>query len=420
MGSGLVRQVSHAVNIGGVDLSSAAGIVSFNKTDMSYSAGSTCDVVVSANYDLKLMSNSQTTIPMPIVVTTTLVINGVTYPKMEEFSGIVDTLDLDPKTSTYHITGSSHGRLLVNAKITETVAGSLNSNQGVSDAVKYLIAKYGKGLTAHVDTFNVPLGSLYKSSMVNNILNVSVWDFLTWLANRVNADLFVKGSVLYFIHQSVDPNADVTDLKNSGIVPNFVFTLGTDIVDIDIRHAPLFAHDVTVTVKSYQPRTNQSYISTKNMSDLQIDHLAKRVETQGGRNSLSAANAASLSKMHRKKQYDVTQANTKSRIGTNENYTFVVPNATQDDCDRLALKLMGDISQAEFLITLTVLGRPDFNSRQHVRLANMPETPINQVYAVKSVETSSGAGRRGQARAYLTRLTLVNHAVQTAGTSLGM
>ena len=420
LGVGAVRNVGHKLLIGGLPV---PGLLRWSKNEMTYSAGSSAELTLRGELveNQEWLSVSQNVLPLPVVLTTDLVVNGkAMFTDAEEFSGVVDTLDYDPKTNLYTVNVSSYARVLVNTKISETIAGASGSAKTTGQTIIDLTKKYGKGLKVYVDPelMKTPVGRVYKEQQVKALRNIPVWDLFQSFAQYDKADLFVKGDTLFYVRKPTDTSQNITQLK--GVKANYAYTYGRNIIGINITHAPLFSHDVTVTVRSHQSRTDQSYESTKNMSDLEITKLAQKLEGVS-RDELDKLNAASKAKMAKKRKNSskagkqVEGKAAVARIGNKENYVFVVPNATQEDCERIAQKIMEDIARHEFAVTLTVLGQPDFNPLQYIGLLNLPVSVANQVYAIKSLSTQSDPSS-----GYLTTFTLVNHEVQTVGVSLGM
>lgn len=420
LGVGNVRNVGHTLLIGGLKV---PGLLQWSKNELAYSAGSS--VTLSLRGELvdnqEWLSVSQEVLPLPVVLTTDLAVDGkAVFTDAEEFSGVVDTIDYDPKTNVYSVNVSSYARVLVNTKISETLAGESGSAKTTGQTIIDITKKYGKGLKVYVDPelMKTPVGKVYKEQQVKTLRNIPVWDLFQSFAQYDKADLFVKGDTLFYVRKPTNTSNNITQLK--GVKANYAFTYGRNIIGVSVTHAPLFAHDVTVTVRSHQSRTDQSYESTKNMSDLEITKLAKKLEGVS-RDELDKLNAASKAKLAQKRKSSskagkqVEGKAAVARIGNKENYVFVVPNATQEDCERIAQKIMEDIARHEFAVTLTVLGQPDFNPLQYVGLLNLPVPVLNQVYAIKSISTQSDPSS-----GYLTTFTLVNHEVQTVGVSLGM
>lgn len=422
--TGTVRGISNYVQIGGVTLFDP---ISWSKTDLAYGAGSSCEITLRANDDIAIggfstqsgqsykqdwLTMSQTILPLPVLLFTTMSVDGkVIFDKAEEFSGIVDTISIDLGKNSLVLNCTSYARILVNAKITETVAGDSSTGKTTSQVVDYLVKKYGKGLKSQIYNFTTPVGNIYKQQQVKTLRNIAVWDVIESFAEKDNADVFVKGDTLYYVPKPTEVKASVTDL--GGVTADYSFDYLKDFIDCKIEHAALYSHDVTVTVRSYQRRTKQSYESKYNMKDQQIDKTAAALEMNP--DVFDQQNAASLARMRQQRPRELQQAKvTTPKIQSKESYVFNIPNATQEDCDRIARKITEDITRKEFLIELTVNAQPDFNPRQFIKLNSMPYEILNQVYAIKSITTGAGNGEGYQAK-----FTLVNHHVQSAGTSLG-
>jgi len=412
-----VRSIDCVLKVGDTEIPQ---VQMWRTNEVTYSAGTTMEVTCPASLDYDLMKKSQEIVkqgkPLPVVLTTVMSINGQPGKGGEEFNGILDVIKLNLKTRMYTLNCVSYARVLVNEKISETVAGTSNAGKTTAQVVEDMVKKYGKGLKSKVHPFKTKVGQVYKDKMVKTIKNMAVWDLLESFANQDNADLYVKGDTLYYVPKPTDVAPDVTELK--GVKPDLTFT-HAQLLDGDVTHSALYAHDITVTVKSYQPKTGQTYESKANLSTAQINAVAKKLEQNPS--TYAKVNALSVSKMKRKKGQDSVSSTYKpARIGKKENYVFNLPNVTQEDCDRIALKIAEDISQKEFAINITVPAYPQYNTRQYVALKDMPSAALNQVYAIKSIEKSMGVpDQDGSAQGYIANLSIVNHTVQSAGVTFG-
>jgi hypothetical protein len=418
-GVGAVRRIRHTLSLGGNVITN---VKSVSKDELNYSAGSTASATFQDNSE-DWLAISQQHNPLPFIITTTVAYDDViVFQAAEEFSGVVDTIDLDEKTSSFTVHASSYGRVLVSEKVSETFAGTTTAPLFTGTLVQRVVAKYGKGLKVYVSPKFLAkphtVGRIYKANMVKSLRNIPVWDLIQSLAQKDGADCYVKGDTLYYVERSPEATDDITQLGDVPVA--YTFTYGVNLLDVSVQHSPLFAHDISVTVRSYQPRTQQTFESTKNMSDVQIKAIVKKLEITNSRDEFDNMNAASLAKMKRKPAKDSVSGSAQpARIGKKQNYTFVVPNSTQEDCERIAETIARDISAKEFIITIKVLCQPDFNCRQFFALAEMPTPGVNISYAPKSIHMTSGVEAGGSASGYIATIVMVNHAVQTTGASLG-
>lgn len=414
-GVGVAREVSFKALLGGVEI---PGLKSFTKDEAPYSAGSSLSMVfhMDDSFDVHLIS--QEVLPLTARLETTVKINGAdAFPDKEEFEGVVDNIEEDYNAATITISARSYAQILLNEKINEVFTSKASQAKTTSQVVKDMVAKYGKGLKAVVDDFKTPVGRFFKDKAVKVTTNLPVWDLLTNFANEDHADLYVKGQTLYYVKKPVDKAVDITQLN--GHPANFSYAWMKNILKLSIRHAPMFSHDVTVTVNSYNARTGKTFTGKSNMSALKIAAVATALETD--KVTATSLSAKSDAKFSKRKPGKVTGTAAAARIGNKENYAFNVPNLSQEDCDRVAARIMADISKKEFIVNMTVLGQPNFNPRQYIKLSGTRSKRTDQVYAIKNIHTSFGMpDSGGQAQGYLTQFTLVNHAVQTTGTNLGL
>jgi hypothetical protein len=414
-GIGHSRLIHHTVQIGKVKV---PGFKKFSKQESSYSAGSSITVTLHMDKPFDIFAIVQDTKPcVTLDVTTDMTIAGVPiFKNASEFSGVIDTITESYSQNTVTISARSYAQILLNEKVNKTFSSPAGAAKTTTTVVKELVKEFGKGLKVIADDFKTPVGKFFKDRAVKISANVPVWDLLMAFANEDGADLFVKGDTLYYVRKATEKSVDLTELK--GIPASLEYVWGKNILDLEIRHSPMFSHDITVTVTSYQPKTGKSYAGTSNMSSAKIAALAEKLEADPG--SVAGLVAGSDAKLKRRRTGKITDKVQAASIGNKENYAFFVPGLSQEDCDRLAARIMKDISSKEFVVTLTVLGQPDFTPRQYIKLGGTRSPRTNQVYAIKNFTTESEVPNEGgTSGGYKTTFTLVNHAVQTTGTNLG-
>lgn len=430
---GKKRDITHKLSIGGLHVTTLKG---WSKNEMAYSAGSTATATIPIDPDFDLFALYQAHLkehdkPLTFDVTTTMYLNSteVAFKDAADFSGVITSLRMSRKSGVYTITAASYAQILQNEKVTISLFAETIETATTSDLVGSLVRQYGKGLKTvdgkgktTVYASKLKVKDVFGAQGVQQAVNMSVWDLLMSFASKDGVDMFVKGDVLYYAKKPTDPKNDITELN--GVEPSYTYTWDENILDLEIEHSPLFAHDISVTVKSYQTSTQQTYTSTATMSEAKVRAIAAQLERDPA--SLKIDMDKSIAKMDAqrkpRKGKVVTSAKlTAARVGNKENYTFTLQNATQEDCDRVAAQIAEDISRKEFVVTLTVLGQPDFNPRQYIRLRNTGSKATDQVYAIKSINTRSELSQTGgETEGYLTTFVLVNHAVQSVGASLGV
>lgn len=430
---GTKRTIRHNVQIGGL-----TGFVfeSFEKNISAYSAGSTLSITIpmyqpylgttvgntavdltattNGNLGIDLLELSQTYLPLEIIVYTTVQTDGntINFNNAEEFRGIIDTIDLDMDTGTYSVQASSYARILANAKINEVFSSQVLQQMTTSQLAQRLVAEYGKGLKwwSYNPSFSTNVGALMKHQLARSFMNMSVWDVLESFALYDDADLYVEGDVLYYTkHAPESKNLFVVDTSGR---TEYTYTWGTNIEHLKIQHSPMFAHDISVAVKSYQASTKSTVSSQMNANAAKIYAVAHALEVGDTAKYAPMITSALTKAVHRGRVFKTAKASA-APISNKAQYVFTVNGLSQADCDRVAYNIFQDISRRELVVTLTVLGQPDFNPRQIIRLQGTG-TVADQVYAIKSFTTCSGTEQ-----GYTTTFTLVNHDVQTVGANLG-
>lgn len=416
-----VRNISHELFIGGL---SVDGFISWTTDELADSAGTSSSIVVKTGFK-DWVTEARNNSLLPVVIDTIMTIGAATLVG-EEFSGVIDSVDHQPLSGVYNIHLSSYARLLVQKKVDESIAAVAGKAKLTGQVVEDFTKRHGQGLKTSIDpyfmTSGAKVGTIFKNQQVLTLTGVSVWDLFQSFAQQDHADCYVKGDTLYYVRRATDASPSVTEL--GPVKPSYVFTYGYNILDVSVQHSPLFSNEITVTVRSYVAQTQQTNTVTKSVGDVVLTQLASTLETTATRDQLDAMNARSAASMtrkpvvHKKKQEPRgrrTEGKAQvARIGTKENYTFVAPGLSQEDCDRLASKIAADIAKRTFIVELKVLAQPDFNCRQYIALRSMPEDIANQSYAIKSIN-KSGGGEGG----YVASFTILNHVPQSTGASLG-
>jgi hypothetical protein len=367
---------------------------------------------------------------MPFSILTSMSLDGVVeFTDAAEFSGVLTSVRMKRSAGVYVLTASSYALILQNEKVNEVLATGANSKKTTSQVVREFTKRFGQGLKTvnkdgknTVHDFKTTIGQVYKQQAVQQATNMPVWDLFMSFAAKDNADVYVEGDVLYYQPKPVDLSPDVTELR--GTEPTYTYRWGYNILDLDIEHSPLFSHEVSVTVKSLQPLTHETYTSTATMSDAKVKALAQQLEQNPEKLAPTFERSQRTMSAHRKpgQARTVTSGDLSApRMHSKENYTYVIQGASQEDCDRIASQIAKDISRKEFICTLTVLAQPNFNHRQYIRLQDTGSAAADQVYAIKAFEVSWTMPESGDStEGYKAVFTLVNHAVQSTGASLGM
>ncbi len=411
-GIGKARTVQHKIVIGKTHV--VTQYERWSRTELAYSAGSSAELTMPMwqvpYLDLfAIMQDAEDSI-VSLEISTS--VDG--KPFKNEFSGIIDSVDADFNNGTYTVAARSFAQILLNAKVTTSIV-----NKTTKQAVLALVAEYGMGMKVNIDNFNTPVGKIFKEQQVQITTNMRVWDLIESFAIKDGADLYVIGDTLYYKERAADRRvADVLALGDQQA--SYTYEWKKNIKNLSITHAPLFAHDIQVEVKSYSARTGTTFTGTATAQKAKVAAIARALEVDNTR----AAYLASREQTNPKKRKPTVKAvSAKSMAEVNmrrEQFTFVVPNLSQDDCARLADQIMKDISRHEFVVNMTVLAQPGFSPRHFIKLLGTGSDRTNQVYAVKSLTTVSEPGTDGSGGAgYVTSFVLVNHSVKTLGQNLG-
>lgn len=429
---GVTRQLDFSLRLGDYAM---ANLISWSKSDMAYCAGSNASATIPISKDFDLFKVYQDYIkkhdkPMSFSVLTSMALDGVPeFVDASEFSGVLTGVRMRKKAGVYELTAASYAQVLQAEKVNEILATGANSRKTTSSVIVEYTRRFGQGLKttdknghATVHVFTTTVGQIYKEQAVKQATNIPVWDLFASFAAKDGADLYVEGDVLYYQPKVVDRTPDITTL--SGTPETMEYDWEDNILDLTIEHSPVFSHEISVTVKSVQLLTQQTYTATATMSEGKVKAIARQLEqVPGSLNPTFQRSERKMDKLRKPGQSRTVSSGDLSapRIGNKENYTFVIQNASQEDCDRVAAQMAEDISRKEFIASLTVLAQPDLNTRMYPRLKNTGSEAADQVYAIKSIETSWSMPESGSdTEGYVAVLTLVNHAVQSTGASLGV
>ena len=434
-GVGKARRVDFKLEIGG---HSPINLTGWSKDEMSYSAGSSCSVDVpikQKGYLLDLMDVSMQHPFLPLRVSTAVWHNDILqHTYLEDFYGLIDTIDLDMNKLTFDVQSKSFAELLLIPKVNEVFSSPAEQAMTTGQAIQAFVSKYGKDtvtgkelIKAEINPRYLPgspyairIGKIFNQQKVRAITNMAPWDLMEDLAKHDNAQLFVKGNVLYY--QPAPTNVQNSILISQKYPAQYTFTWGKDILSLKARHSPIAAHDITVNVQTWNRNDKKVYSSTKTMSDAKIASVARLLETDPYNIQEKYPKALDKNRSYQRKfsgSGEVKFANVNPN--SKSHYVFKIADATQQDCDDVALKVLEDISQKEFIVTLQVLGSPFYHPQQFIKIAGT-NTVLDQVYVIKNIHTEFRMPENAQeaeAAGYITTFTLVNHYVATTGSSIG-
>lgn len=162
-----------------------------------------------------------------------------------QFSGIVDTFDWDYLADTVSISCRSFAALFLNTRTTA------KWNNLTTTAVAQQLAKQ-QGLSASVNVSKpASMQTVYARDFVTGTQNMDEWSLLQAMARVDNAELFVRGTTLYY-----------RDRLKVGAAPKYALDWESNLTDVKVQHAPQFSQLVKVNVKAWSPMTRTGVHST--------------------------------------------------------------------------------------------------------------------------------------------------------------
>ena len=236
---------------------------------------------------------------------------GVDGPPTSLVQGEIDSFTIDVLNGSVNLEGRDLTSRLLEARTQETF-----SNQTASEIAETLAGRHG--LSPNVTATTTLAGRYYGNQHDRLTLgqfsrSTTEWDLLTFLAAREGYEAFVSGQTLNFVPLSAASNT-------YNLTPQ-------DCISLTLEHVVGLASGVDVTVKSWNTR-QQSAVTQR----------------------VSSASA--------------TQAN-----GQPRQIVVVRPNLSAVDAQRLAQRIVADLSGHERLVAAELPGECEFSPRSIVLLS---------------------------------------------------
>ena len=243
--------------------------------------------------------------------------------------GAVDSVVLDVITNTVRLQGRDLSAALIETRTQETF-----SNRTASEIAAILAGRHGLG--ASVTPTTTPVGRYYQNEHDRITLSqfsraTTEWDLLVFLARQEGFDVFVQGSTLYF-QPAVGESGPAAFLQPG------------DLIDLRLRRSLTLAHDIEVTVKSWNSRLQSAF-------------------TQAVRASPSGAISSTPA----------------------QNYVFVRPNLTPDQALNFAQQRLTELTAHERVIELTMPGELALTPRSMITLYGT-RSSFDQSYFIDAIE----------------------------------
>jgi hypothetical protein len=257
-------------------------------------------------------------------------------------TGIVDSVALDPVAGRVVIRGRDLTAPFIETRITQSYA-----NQTASEIATQLAENHG--LTPNVTPTTTPVGRYYADEHDRITLDqfsraTTEWNLLVWLAEREGFDVWVDGSTLNFAPRptALIPALTLAPAPTAGAITAERLWL---------ERALTLAGDVSVTVKSWNSRTQAAYSETV---------------TATGVSSLGA-------------------------LGGSQSYVFVKPNLSPNAALAYATQKLAEITRHERVLEAEIPGELDLGARDVIALTGT-NTAFDQLYYVDVIEREIGLG----------------------------
>lgn len=302
--------------------------------------------------------------------------------------GQVDDVDWNLFGTTITLTGRDLSARLIDSKTAEKF-----QNQTSSEIAEALAQRHE--LAASVQPTATLAGTYYEIDHAITTHEETEWDLLTYLAQKEGFDVWVSGTTLYF-----QPSLKLPQAANSpaplpwqtgasaelpwranpqpsptASAPPYVLlasinadgSFASNAEQINLRRSQTLARDVIVKVRSWNQKQQRAFTVT-----------AKRSQTKKSQ-----------------------------RVGGEaQTYSFVRPNLTQDQAQKLAESLAEDITRHERVLTASLPGDNQLVTRCMVRLAGT-NTAWDQLYYPDTVTR-----RLSMDEGYRMDLKAKNHSTQ--------
>jgi phage protein D len=163
--------------------------------------------------------------------------------------GRVDDVDLDLEHKQVRLSGRDLTSVLIDTRTTEKYA-----NRTASEIVTIL--GEAAGLTVKAPATTGLAGTYYRTDHVELAHDTTAWNLLTYLAEKAERDLFVRGRTLYFVPPSEQRAAPLI-WDATGSIPS------ANVSGLKLRRNLTLSRDVTVRVISWHSGQGRTISATR-------------------------------------------------------------------------------------------------------------------------------------------------------------
>lgn len=168
------------------------------------------------------------------------------------FTGAIDTIRMNVIEQIVTISGRDYSYLLIDKKTTKTYLNKTASEIAIEFA-------QDNGLNSEVVPTTSPVGSYFNPFTLYSQTNINLtqWDYLTYLAQQINYNVYVKNKTLYFVPKP-GPNTPFFEipLQTANDFSLFPMAPGTS---FNFYRTLTLAEDVLVKVNSASIFTGSSF-----------------------------------------------------------------------------------------------------------------------------------------------------------------
>lgn len=287
----------------------------------------------------------------PFLVDIQVSLDGEVWTSLVQ--GEVDHLRPNVQTGLLQVEGRDLSARLIEYR----TQGSFHNQ--TSSEVALALAR-AVGLKAIVEKTTTLVDRYYEADNTSTSANLDQfshtttgWDLLTYLAQREQFDVFVRGTTLYF-QAITPPNSDpfVVVWTPPSPIPRL------NVISLRLERSLTLAKDIEVQVRSWNSEHERSFTKTS--------------RAIGGKSASATSKSG-------------------GKTSTTQKYILVLPNKTEEQAQQLANSLAREYSLHERVVSVDMPGELVLTPRNLVKLQGTA-TSFDQTYFIASIDRSISVG----------------------------